>query len=185
MNESGNLNKEIVAAQKACQEAEIEEKRAIDLCDEIGKRCNEMDSSARIKKDRVETLNQKALEFQSKLLDIDRIKSEVGDKRAVLNDIQTRWSQWKVNRLGPLQQELENLRNWLSSHPKIEAISTSRSNAAWSDLERVRQRLREFSVPYAAPNFEDPEKLRSQLNGKEEEIKARLASRSFLLRKDS
>ena len=99
-----------------------------------------------------------------------------------MNEIQTRWTEWKVNRLGPLQQEIESLRNWLSSHPKVEAVSavsTSRSTAAWSELERVRNRIKEFNYRYPVANFENPDNLRSQLSVKEEEIKVRLASRNY------
>ena len=171
----GKIEQEIVAAQKARQEAEAEEKRAMELCDEIGKRCNDLEVAARIKKDRVEGLNQKALELQHKTMDFDRIKTEIGSKQKILNEIQTRWTQWKVNRLGPLQQDIDNIRSWLSSHPKNEAISTSRSTAAWNELERVRNRIKELKVRCPTVNFEDPDNLRSELNAKEEEIKNRLA----------
>lgn len=176
---AGKLEQEIFAAQKARQEAENEGKRAADLCDDIGKRCNELDTSTRSRKDRVETLNQKALELQGKLADFDRVKSEIGSKRDVVNEIQSRWAEWKVDRLGPLQHEIEHLRSWLSSHPGIEAVSTSRSHAAWSDLERVRDRIRAFQVRYPSPNYENPEDLRSQLAAKEAEIRTRLTSHQF------
>lgn len=180
---SENLSKlenEISELQRARQEAENEEKRAIELCDEIGKRCNEVKSNSLMQTDRIEKLNRKALDLQAKLDDFDRVKAEINNTRSSLNQVQNRWNEWRATRRGPVQEEFDNLRSWLSSHPKIEAVSTNRSQAAWNDLERVRNRINELQgrYPTIPLNYEDPEQLKIALNNKEAEIQSRLETRS-------
>ena len=174
------LERHIGDLQKARQEAENEEKRGVELCDEIGRKCNEVEIASLTQTDRIEKLNQKALDLQSKLFDFDRIKSDINSTRNSLNQVQTRWNEWRINRRGPIQEEFDSLRSWLSSHPKIEAISTKRSQAIWIDLEKVRNHIDELKgrYPTANVNFEDPEQVRQALRNKEVEIENRLSSRS-------
>lgn len=174
------LERHIGDLQKARQEAENEEKRGVELCDEIGRKCNEVEIASLTQTDRIEKLNQKALDLQSKLFDFDRIKSDINSTRNSLNQVQTRWNEWRINRRGPIQEEFDSLRSWLSSHPKIEAISTKRSQAIWIDLEKVRNHIDELKgrYPTANVNFEDPEQVRQALRNKEVEIESRLSSRS-------
>lgn len=174
------LEQEIGALQQARLEAENEEKRGVDLCDEIGKRCNEVESASLLQTDRIEKLNSKALELRANLDNFDRIKNEISDVRSALNQVQSRWNEWRINRRAPLQDEFDNLRNWLNSHPKFETVSTGRSQAVWKDLERVRNRVNELQnrFPNVPANFEDPAQLQNALKAKEDEIKKRLASRS-------
>lgn len=180
--EIDKLEQEIRVTQNARKEAEIEEKRAADICGEIEKRCNELESTVRMKKESVENLNQKALELQGMLGDFDRLKSEIDGKREILKTVQMQWTDWKVKRLGPIQQEADNLKSWLSTHPKIEPSSfMSRSTSIKSEFERVQNRIKELRnhYPITTPNFENPENIKIRLNAKEEEIKNRLSSHDF------
>jgi hypothetical protein len=174
------LESDISELHRSHQESENEEKRAIQLCDEIGKRCNEVEKNSLLQTDRVKKLNRKALDLQEKLADFDRIKADINNKTALLNQVQNRWNEWRVNRRGPIQDEFDGLRNWLSSHPKLEAVSTKKSQAASNDLERVRNRIIEVQnrYPTTPHNFEDPNQLKDALNAKEAEIQSRLESRS-------
>lgn len=179
-DQKGQLEQEINAARRARQEADVEERRAIELCDEIGKRCNESDAKTKHQTDRFEQLNRTALDLRLKLSNYEQVKGEIDQKQVAFNEVQHRWNEWRVNRLAPLQRDFENVRIWLLSHPKIEAVSTGRSTSAWNDLERIRKRISEVQSKYAAVpmNFEDPEKVRRLLEEKENEIRSRLAARS-------
>lgn len=181
MNEcKGELEQETNAAQRARQEAEIEEKRAIELCSEIGKKCTEADNLSKHNTERLEQLNRTAMDLRMKLSNYEGIKSEIEQKRAALHEVQHRWNEWRVNRFAPLQRDFESVRIWLSTHPKIEAVSIGRSKTAWNDLDRIRKRINELQGKYLTPtvNFEDPGTVRGLLDAKEQEIRTRLTERS-------
>lgn len=176
----GQLEQEIGAARRAKVEAEAEEKRASDLCAEIGKRCNETDLTLKNQTDRLEQLNRTAMDLRVKLENYERVNSEIDQLKSALNEVQHRRNEWRINRFAPIQNEFERLKIWLLSHPKIEAISTGRSVAAWNDLERIRKRINELQnkYPVLPVTFENPETVRGLLEDKEQEIKSRLAARS-------
>lgn len=178
---SATLEREIVDVKRSLQEAESEERRATDLYDEIGKKCNEMDRVNENHSKRIGELDKKAMELRNSLADFERIKNEISEKRVLLNEVQSRWNEWKSNRSAPLQQELDELRGWLSLHPKAEGPCAARSTAVWNDLERVRGRIREVQQRFAAPlpvTFEEPEALRSAIKAKESDLWNRLNTRT-------
>ena len=173
------IEQEIASAARVRQEAEGEQRRAMDLCDEIGKKCNEADLTVKHQNERLEQLNRNALDIQAKLDDFARIKSAINENRILLSQVQARWNEWNNNRLAPLQKEFDSVKAWLSNHPKIETPPSTRSNSVWTDLERIRKRIGDLQsrYPVVPANFEDVDSLHRQLEAKENEIKSRLSSR--------
>ena len=173
------LENEISNLRKTRAAAEIEEKKADELCDEIERHCVNLDTTINRNFNRISDLNDQALNLQSKLRNFDALNKEIEEAKKLLNQVHVEFSEWQKGIKGPIQEEYEKLNAWLNAHPLPGVISAPKSNLIWNDHEKIRNRINELqSRSKVLPiNFDDPERLRIEIGNKEKEICEKLASR--------
>jgi hypothetical protein len=162
-------------------EAQNEEKRAVQLCAEIGDRCNEAARQLAQQVARIERLDKRILELGEELNGFEGLQEELQRQQGDLKMVQTRWREWQDRTQRPLLEEHTALQDWLARHARSETLPQRglRSQALWQDLQGIRSRISNLA-PKAidVEAFEEPQAVREALAAKEAQIGARLESQT-------